>query len=98
MEVLTIRIHEQVARQLSHLAKEMNKPQAEVVRELMNRAVQNEHLESLLKKYKQKEITLRTFAKEAGISLWKAQELLSQSVFPYKKEDLQRDLKIIEAL
>ncbi len=98
MEVLTIRIQEHVAKQLSHLARDMKKPQAEVVRELMNKAVKEEHLQQLLKKYAQKEITLRTLAKEAELSLWKAQELLSRVEFPYGKEDLQRDLKILEAL
>lgn len=98
MEVLTIRIHEQIARALAHLAKEMNRTQAEVVRELMNKAVKEEHVNLLLKKYENKELTLRSLAAELDIPLWKAYDLLAQVSFPYGKEDLQRDLKLIEGI
>ncbi len=96
MEVLTIRIQEEVAKELTHLAKEMKKTQAEVVRELMNKAVKNEHLHLLLKKYENKEITLRTLASELKIPLWKAHDLLENITFPYKKEDIYQDLRLIE--
>jgi antitoxin component of RelBE/YafQ-DinJ toxin-antitoxin module len=98
MEVLTIRIQEQVAKQLLRLAKEMKKPQAEVVRTLMNKAVQEEHLHFLLRKYEQKQITLRGLAKELGLPLWKVHDLLRSISFPYKQEDLQRDLQLVEGL
>ena len=98
MEVLTIRIQEEVAKELAHLAKDMKKTRAEVVRELMNKAVKTEHLNLLLQKYEKREITLRTLAAELNIPLWKAQDLLTTVSFPYGQKDIQQDLRIIEDL
>ncbi len=98
MDVITIRVQEQVAKQLSSLVKALKKPQAEVVRELIGKAVREEHIQQLLQKYKQKEITLRTFAKEAQLPLWKVYELTSKVNLPYGKDDLQQDLRMLEEL
>lgn len=98
MEVVTIRVQENIAKGVAQLAKEMNKSRAEVIRELMNKAVQEEQLQLLLKKYENKEMTLRTLAKKLGLPLWKAHDLLAKIAFPYGKGDLQRDLRLIEGL
>lgn len=98
MEVFTIRVQENIAKQIAYLSKEENKPQAELIRELMNTAVKEKQLQVLLEKYEKKELTLRTLAKKLNIPLWKAQEFLGRITFPYGKEDLQRDLRLIEGL
>ncbi|MBI5002467.1 hypothetical protein HZC31_03720 [Candidatus Woesearchaeota archaeon] len=98
MEVFTIRVQESVAKQIWFLSKELQKPQAEVIRELMSKAVKEERLQLLLKKYEEKEITLRTLAKELDIPLWKVQDLLQRITFPYGLEDVQRDLQILEGI
>ncbi len=96
MEVMTIRIQEETARGISHLAKETKRPRAEMVRELMNKAVKAEHVNVLLKRYQYKEITLRTLAADLVIPLWKAEELVQQVSFPYTRDDQQQDLRLLE--
>jgi len=96
MDVLTIRVQDNITKSIDLLTKERNKTKADVVRELMNKAVKEEEEKLYLKKYANKEISLRTLAKKLNISLWKAHELASKVDFPYGKEDLQRDLKLIK--
>lgn len=96
MDVLTIRVQDNITKAIDRLTKERNKTRADVVRELMNKAVKEEEEELYLKKYAKKEISLRTLAKRLNVSLWKAYELTSKVDFPYGKEDLQRDLKLIK--
>ena len=45
--------------------------------------------------WRKKKITLRTLAKNLGISIWEAQELIIAVEHPYSRADLQRDLKLI---
>lgn len=96
MDVLTIRVQDNITKAIDMLTKERNKTKADVVRELMNKVVKEEEEKLYLEKYAKKEISLRTLAKRLNVSLWKAYELASKVEFPYGKEDLQRDLKLIK--
>lgn len=95
MDVLTIRVQDNITKAIDRLTKEGGKTRADVVRELIDKAVKKEEEELYLNKYANREISLRTLAKRLNISFWKAYELSSRVDFPYKKEDLQRDLKLI---
>ena len=96
MDVLTIRVHNNTTKAIDRLTKERNKTKADVVRELIDKAVKKEEENLYLEKYAKREISLRTLAKMLNVSLWKAYELASKVEFPYGKEDLQRDLKLIK--
>ncbi|MBI4439250.1 hypothetical protein HY640_04920 [Candidatus Woesearchaeota archaeon] len=91
---MTVRVHSEVSKAIDFLTKERNKTKADLIRELMSKAVREEQLKIYLEKYRDKEITLRTLAKNMGLPLWKAYELASTAELPYSKADLQRDLKL----
>ena len=95
MEVITVRVHDKIRKSIDFLTKEKNKTKADLIRELMGKAVEEEELNIYLKKYQNKELTLRMFAKKLDLPLWRAWEIISQVEFPYSKSDLQRDLRII---
>lgn len=95
MDVLTIRVQDNITKAIERLTKEKGKTRADVVRELMDKAVKREEEKLYLGKYAKREISLRTLAKRLNVSLWKAYELASKVEFPYGKGDLQRDLKLI---
>ena len=95
MEVLTIRIQDNVKKAIERITKERNKTQADVVREIIDRAVRKEEESLYLEKYAKREISLRVLAKLLNIPFWKAYELSSKVEFPYGREDLQRDLKLL---
>lgn len=95
MDVITVRVQENVSRAIDFLAKESNKTRADLMRELMSKAVGEEEIKSYLEKYQKKEMTLRRLAKSLGLPLWKAYELAAKAEFPYSRADLQRDLKLI---
>lgn len=95
MEVITVRVQDKISKAINLLIKEKNKTKADLIRDIMSKAVEEEELNLYLKKYQNKEITLRNLAKKLNLPLWKAYELVSRIEFPYSKSDLQRDLKII---
>lgn len=98
MEVVTIRVQEQVAKDVSHLAQELRKTPAEVMRDLVTTGVKTEHLRLLLKRYEKKEISMRMLAAHLRLPVWRVQELLDKVSFPYSHADVQRDLRLIEMI
>lgn len=96
MDVITVRVHDKVAMAIDFLTKEKNKTKADLIRELMSKAVEEEELNVYLKKYQNKELTLRALAAKLGMPLWKAYELAAEQQHPYSKADLRRDLKLTE--
>jgi len=98
MDVITVRVQDKVSKAIDFLSKEKKKTKADLIRELMNKAVEEEETNAYLKKYQNKEITLRKFAKKLNLPVWKAYEIASTVEFPYSKADLQRDLKLLEGI
>ena len=96
MDVITVRVQDKVSKAIDFLTKEKKKTKADLIREIMNKAVEEEEINTYLKKYQNKEMTLRKLAKKLNLPLWKAYELAAKVEFPYSRADLQRDLKLIE--
>ncbi len=95
MDVITVRVQDKVAKAIAFLTKEKNKTKADLIRELMSKAVEQEEAKVYLQKYQNKEITLRKLARNLDLPLWKAYELAAKTESPYSRADLQRDLKLI---
>ncbi len=97
MNVITVRVQDRVAEAVEFLTREKRKTKADIIRELMGRAVEEEQLKVYLQKYQNKELSLRKLAEKLDLPYWKAYELVSSKTeFPYSKTDLQRDLKLLE--
>ena len=96
MDVITVRVQDKVSKAIDFLTKEKKKTKADLIRELMSKAVEKEELNIYLKKYQNKEMTLRKLAKKLNLPLWKAYDLAAAVEFPYTKSDIQRDLKLVE--
>ena len=78
------------------MTKEKNKTRADLIRELMSKAVEAEKLKVYLEKYQNKEISMRKLAEMLDLPFWKAYELVTaKTEFQYSKADLQRDLGLL---
>ncbi len=94
MGVVTVRLNDNISGFVDILSGATNKSRSEVVRELLTKAVSEEKTAYWLKRYKGREVTLRTVAKELNVPLWKVLEIVGENQ-PYEMSDLQRDLKAI---
>ena len=94
MGVVTVRLNDKISGFVDVLSEAANKSKSEVVRELLTKAVSEEKTAYWLQKYKNREVSLRTVAKELGLSLWKVLDLVGEHQ-PYGPADLQRDLRSI---
>lgn len=94
MGVVTVRLNDRISGFVDLMSQDANKSKSEVVRELLSKAVNEEKRSYWLKKYKNREVTLRTVARELGVPLWKVLEIVGENQ-PYELSDLQRDLKAI---
>ena len=94
MSVVSVRLNDNISDFVGVLSSATNKSKSEVVRELLTSAVSKEKTSYWLKRYRNREVTLRTVAKELGVPLWKVLELVGENQ-PYEMSDLQKDLKAI---
>ena len=97
MNVITVRVQDNIAKAVEFLTKEKKKTKADVIRELIGQAIEEEQLKIYLQKYTNKEISIRKLAEKLGLPYWKAYELVTtKTELPYSDADLQRDLKLLE--
>ncbi|MBI2550076.1 ribbon-helix-helix protein, CopG family [Candidatus Woesearchaeota archaeon] len=94
MGAVTVRLNDKISGFVELLSRDTNKSRSEVVRELLTKAASEEKTNYWLKKYKNREVTLRKVAKELGVPLWKVLEIVGENQ-PYELSDLQRDLRAI---
>ena len=94
MGVVTVRLNDKISGFVELLSRDANKSRSEIVRELLTKAASEEKTNYWLKKYKNREVSLRTVAKELGLPLWKVLDLVGENQ-PYGLADLQRDLRSI---
>lgn len=94
MGIVTVRLNDRISGFVDVLSSATNRSKSEVVRELLTKAVSEEKTSFWLKRYKNREVTLRRVAKELDVPLWKVLELVGENQ-PYELSDLQRDLRAI---
>lgn len=94
MGVVTVRLNDNISGFVDILSGATNKSKSEVVRELLTKAVSEEKISYWLKKYENREVSLRTISKELGLPLWKILDMVGEHQ-PYGNADLQRELKSI---
>lgn len=94
MSVVTVRLNDRISGFVDVLSEATNKSKSEIVRELLTKAVTEEKISYWLKKYENREVSLRTIAKELGLPLWKILDMVGEHQ-PYGHADLQRELKSI---
>lgn len=94
MSVVTVRLNDSLTGFVELIGKGTNKSKSEIVRELLTKAVAEEKMQYWLKKYENREVSLRTIAKELGLPLWKVLDLVGEHQ-PFNLTDLQRGLKSI---
>ena len=88
---MTVRLNDRISGFVDLLSTDTGKSKSEVVRELLTRATTEERKAFWLRKYRNREVTLRKVAKELGMPLWKVMDVVGET-HSYDASDLQRDL------
>jgi Arc/MetJ-type ribon-helix-helix transcriptional regulator len=94
MGVVTVRLNDRVSGFVDLLSSDTGKSRSEVVRELLTKATSDEKNAYWMRKYRNREVTLRKVAKELGVPLWKVMDIVKDS-HGYDASDFERDLKSI---
>lgn len=95
MEVLSVRVPEELRREIEELAKLEGRDKAEVVREVLAEGVRERKLRVALRIYREGKATLWKAARLAGVSLWEMIDALRRHgvELQYGPEDLEEDLR-----
>ena len=95
MEVLSVRVPDELRREIEELAKLEGKDKAEVVREVLAEGVRERKLRVALRLYQEGKATLWKAARLAGVSLWEMVDALRRHgvELQYGPEDLEDDLR-----
>lgn len=92
---VSTRVDEKTAREIDHLASEKHMDRATMMRNLLEKALEEERQQLVLEQYKKREVTLARAAEMLDIDLWSMLELLKQNHIhlDYTEEELREDLK-----
>jgi len=95
LEVLSVRVPDELRREIEELAKLEGKDKAEVVREVLAEGVRERKLRVALRLYQEGKATLWKAARLAGVSLWEMVDALRRHgvELQYGPEDLEDDLR-----
>lgn len=96
---ISVRIKEDTLKELDKIEKEWHIDRSESIRRLLNEAIKSWKIENSLEKLKQHKISIGKAAEECNISIWEIMDLAKEKNIDwmsYTKEDLERELKILE--
>lgn len=95
METVTARIPEEEKKLLEQIGEEEGSPQAEVLRKIIEKGVDEWRREKALRLLRENSVTLRKAAEIAGMSYLEMLEMVSEEDVKsgYDAEELQRDIE-----
>jgi predicted HTH domain antitoxin len=98
LETVTARLPKKTLREIEQLAEKEKEDRSELIRRLLDKAVQEKRIEEALKAYQEGKVTLWKAAETSGISLRAMMELTKEKKIPipYTLEDLERDLEYVK--
>ena len=94
-ETLSLRLPKETAKKLRELAKKERKDRSTLMRELLEKGINEKNVDIAIELYKTGRVTGWRAAQLADISLWKFYEILAEKgvLIQYSKRDLEEDLK-----
>ena len=96
---ISVRLDKSVLQELEKVEKKWQTGRSEVIRRLLVEAIKDWKIKNFLEKIADHKISVGKAAEECGISLWEMLEIVKENDVDwtgYSKEDLEKDLKILE--
>ena|SRR3989338_11076319 len=96
---ISVRLESNILKDLNKVENKWQTDRSEAIRRLLASAVANWKIKDALERLKERKITISEAAKDAEISLWEIIDLAKRENIDwieYDKEDLKRDLKLLE--
>lgn len=96
---ISVRLESNILKDLDKVENKWQTDRSEVIRRLLTNAVKNWKIKDALERLKERKITISEAAKDAEVSLWEMIDLAKHENIDwieYNKEDLKRDLKLLE--
>lgn len=97
LKAVTARLPREMLREVERLAEEMKVDRSELIRRLLDSALQEKRVEKAIQAYREGKVTLWKAADMAGLSLREMIELAREKKIPvsYTLEDLRRDIEFV---
>lgn len=94
-ETISLRVPKETAKKLRELANKERKDRSTIMREILEKGVNEKTIENALELYQKGQITGWKAARLAGISLWSFYKILAEKgiLIQYSEQDLEQDLK-----
>jgi len=97
LEAVTARFPRDMLREVERLAKKEKVDRSELIRRLLDFALQQKRIEEAVRAYQDGKVTLWKAAEMAGVSLREMMELTrtKKIIVPYTLDDLKRDIRYV---
>lgn len=97
LEAVTARFPRDMLREVERLAKKEKVDRSELIRRLLDFALQQKRIEEAVRAYQDGKVTLWKAAEMAGVSLREMMELTrtKKIIVPYMLDDLKRDIRYV---
>lgn len=97
LKAVTARLPREMLREVERLAKKMKVDRSELIRRLLDFALQQKRIEEAVRAYQEGKVTLWKAAEMAGLSLREMMELarVKKIAVSYTIDDLRRDVEYV---
>jgi len=98
LETVTARLPQEMLKEVERLAEKMKVDHPELIRRLLDFAIQQKKIEDALEAYREGSVTLWKAAEMAGVSLREMMDLVKEKKIPipYTLDDLRRDMEYVQ--
>jgi len=96
-EAISLRLTREVLRKLDELADREGKDRSALIREILERGVEEKNLDHAVELYRRGQVTGWRASQLAGVSLWSFYKTLGERgiLIQYSEQDLEKDLKAL---
>lgn len=97
-ETVSVRLDSPDLKEIAIVSREWKTDRSNAVRQLLSRALKDFKKELALKELQEHKISIGLAAKKAGLNLWEMLDLIKEKNIDwtgYGKEDLEKDLKVL---
>ena len=98
-ETISVRLDKELLKDLEEIEKNWQADRSEAIRRLLAKAVNSWKIQNALEKLRQHKTSIGRAAEECGLRLWEMLEIARENSIDwthYSKEDLEKDLKVLE--
>lgn len=96
-ETISLRLPSETLRKLGKIADKEGKDRSSLIRELLERGIEEKNLDNAIELYQKGRVTGWKAAQLAGVSLWNFYKVLEERgvLIQYSEHDLEEDLKAL---